>query len=193
MGDAAPREIVVENDHIRAVFTNEGARLLHWQLKDYLENDGAPVDLVPAALPPGEPAPFAVELGDARLSHLANAGLYRASTEHLQLADEPAALAFDYEDASGLRVRKTFRFDPQASPYQFMFTVEAMQAGAALNPCCAGARRSAAWSARPRASRFARDHAASSMAVCRRLAPQPSPKSCARMLGMWPSSPRTRD
>ena len=134
VGDAALREIVVENDHIRAVFTNEGARLLHWQLKDYLETDGAPVDLVPAALPPGEPAPFAVELGDARLSHLANAGLYRASTEHLQLADEPAALAFDYEDASGLRVRKTFRFDPQAGPYQFTFTVEAMQAGAALNP-----------------------------------------------------------
>ena len=133
VGDTAPRDVVVENDHMRAVFTNRGARLSSWQLKDYLE-DGAPVELLPRDLPPGEPAPFALELGDERLTHLANTALYRASAGRLQPTNESETLVFDYEDAAGLRVRKAFRFDPGAGPYQFTLTVEASQESQPINP-----------------------------------------------------------
>ena len=133
VGDTAPRDIVVENNHIRAVFTNRGAKLSSWRLQDYLEN-GEPVELLPRDLPPAEPAPFSLELGDEQLTHLANTGLYRASTERLRLTDQSETLVFDYEDASGLRVGKTFRFDPRAGPYLFTLTVEASQGGQPLNP-----------------------------------------------------------
>ena len=133
VGDTAPRDIVVENDHMRAVFTNRGAKLSSWQLKDYLE-DGAPVELLPRDLPPSEPAPFALELGDARLTHLADTALYRASAGRLQPTNESETLVFDYEDATGLRVRKAFRFDPGAGPYQFTLTVEASQESQPINP-----------------------------------------------------------
>ena len=133
VGDTSPRDIVVENDHIRAVFTNRGAELSSWQLKDYLE-DGEPVELLPRDLPPTEPAPFSLELGDEQLTHLANTGLYRASAGRLRPTDESETLVFEYEDASGLRVRKTFRFDPRAGPYLFTLTVEASQGGQPLNP-----------------------------------------------------------
>ena len=133
VGDTAPREVIVENDHVRAVFTNRGAHLSSWQLKDYLEA-GEPVDLLPRDLPSAEPAPFSLELGDEQSTYLANTGLYQASAERLRLTDRPETLTFDYEDASGLRVRKTFRFEPGAGPYLFALTVEASQGGQPLNP-----------------------------------------------------------
>ena len=34
---------------MRAVFTNRGGRVKHWLLKDYLNDAGQPLDLVPAA------------------------------------------------------------------------------------------------------------------------------------------------
>lgn len=134
VGETVRRDIVVENDHVLAVFTNRGAKLSSWQLKDYLEEGGDPVDLIPGDLPPGEPAPFSLELGDEQLTHLANTGLYRASSARLRPTDRSETLAFDFEDASGLRVRKTFHFDPGAGPYQFTMTVEASQQRQPLNP-----------------------------------------------------------
>ena len=150
VGDTAPRDIVVENDHMRAVFTNRGAKLSSWQLKDYLEDGdtGAPVELVPRDLPPGAPSPFAMELGDERLTQLANAALYRASAQRLSPADRPETLTFEYEDASGLRIRKTFTFDPAVGPYQFFVSVEASDGGRPLNgvlrwgPALGGVERS---------------------------------------------------
>ena len=40
----------------QAVLTNRGGRLLHWRLKDYRDNRGEPVDLVPIGLPASEAA-----------------------------------------------------------------------------------------------------------------------------------------
>lgn len=134
VGETAEREIVVENDRVRAVFTNRGAALQSWRLRDYLEDDGQPVELVPRGLPPTEPAPFLLELGDEQWTRLANTGLYRASAASLRPTDQSEELVFDYEDASGLRVRKTFRFDPRAGPYLFTLRIEASHGDQALNP-----------------------------------------------------------
>ena len=135
VGDTAARETVVETDQVRAVFTNRGAHLTSWQLKDYLDegDSGAPVELVPRHLPPGAPAPFSLELGDERLSRLANTALYRASTQRLNPVDRAETLVFEYEDTAGLRVRKTFTFDPVAGPYLFTASVEARQGEQPLN------------------------------------------------------------
>ena len=150
IGDTEAREIVVETDHVRAVFTNQGALLTSWQLKDYLDDGdtGAPVELVPRDLPPGEPSPFALALGDLGLTRLANAALYRASAQRLSPADRPETLTFEYEDASGLRVRKHFTFDPGLGPYQFIVSIEASDGGGPLNgvlrwgPALGGVERS---------------------------------------------------
>ena len=47
VSDEGLREIVVEGEWIRAKFSNRGAVLVSWQLKDYLDEDGQPVELVP--------------------------------------------------------------------------------------------------------------------------------------------------
>lgn len=117
----AVESIVVESDALRAVFTNRGAALVSWQLPRYLdESSGEPVDLVPRDLPPQEPSPFNVAFADPGLTARAAAGLYRASASTLRLAGRPETLAFEFEDAGGLRVHKEFRFEP-ASPSSSRF------------------------------------------------------------------------
>ena len=47
VSDETPRDVVVESEWIRAKFANRGAVLVSWQLKDYLDEEGQPVELVP--------------------------------------------------------------------------------------------------------------------------------------------------
>ena len=131
--DTEARDVIVENDSFRARFTNRGAELVSWQLKEYLDA-GQPVELVPRDLPPEEPFPFSLVFEDEILTHLAHEALYRTSTSRIRLGDRAESLTFEYEDAIGLRVRKTFTFDPATSPYLFALTVDASLEGQPLNP-----------------------------------------------------------
>ncbi len=125
VGDTQARDIVVESAAFRAVFSNRGAVLVSWALKDYLE-EGRPVDLVPRDLPPDEPWPFSVTFKDEGITALTDAALFRPSVTNLRLTDDiPQRLAFDFEDSTGLRIRKVFSFDPSTSPYLIGLTVEA--------------------------------------------------------------------
>lgn len=133
VADDAPREIVVESSRFRAAFANRGAVLTSWRLAEYLD-DGEPVELVPRDLPDDAPAPFALAFDDPRLTRLAGEALFRPSAGRVQLGDRTGSLSFDYEDAAGLRIRKTFRFDPSASPYLLTLTVEAAQGEQPLDP-----------------------------------------------------------
>ena len=124
VSDTAPRDIIVESDFFRAVFANRGAELVSWQLKDYLA-DGRPVELVPGSLPSEEPWPFTLAFDDENLTYLADEALFRPSRSNLRLSGAPETLTFDYQDASGFSVRKTFTFDPATSPFVLRLTVEA--------------------------------------------------------------------
>ena len=133
VADDAPRDIVVESDHFRAVFSNRGGELVSWQLKDYLLA-GRPVELVPPDLPPGEPWPFSLVFEDENLTSVAHEALYRPSSHSVRVGERTAALTFEYEDDSGFHVRKVFAFDPTTSPYVVYLTVEANVGSEQLNP-----------------------------------------------------------
>ena len=133
VGDTQPRDIVVESDAFRAVFSNRGGELVSWQLKDYLE-EGHPVELIPRELPPDEPWPFTLSFDDEDLTYLAHEALFQASTTNLRLDDASARLTLEFEDASGLHVRKVFTFDPAVSPYVVGVTIEAQLGLARLEP-----------------------------------------------------------
>ena len=67
VGDREERDIVVENDAVRAVFTNRGAVLKSWTLKRYKDGKGASLDLVPQIVR-GGPRPFTLLVEDGKLS-----------------------------------------------------------------------------------------------------------------------------
>ncbi len=133
VADAAEREIVAENDSVRAVFSTRGGVLKSWQLKRYSTVTGTPLDLVPEKTPAGSPRPFTLTLDDAAVTRTLGQALYKPSADSLNTGAGPATLTFEYRDASGLSARKTFAFTPE-QPYQILFTAEVSTAAGALEP-----------------------------------------------------------
>ena len=124
VSDAGPREIVVESDLVRATFTNRGAALMSWQLKQYLDETDRPVDLVPPQVESGQSLPFTLVVpGDPALTARLADALFRPSTDGLRLSADAATLTFEYEDTSGLRARKAFTFHASLDqPYVVEFS-----------------------------------------------------------------------
>jgi YidC/Oxa1 family membrane protein insertase len=135
VSDTAEREITVDTAKVTAVFTNRGGRLLHWRLKDYRDNHGEPVDLVPSGLPASEALPFSLRLpDDPNLTTRLNSSLYRASDggAHVDATRSATSLTFEFEDAAGVHVRKKFRFDPVN--YVVSLSVDASNGDQPINP-----------------------------------------------------------
>jgi YidC/Oxa1 family membrane protein insertase len=126
LSEAAEREIVIEAPTVRAVFTNRGGRIKHWLLKEYAQDaTGSPVDLVPSKIPADLPLPFSLRVDEDGLTPTLNNSLYRAT----QSGND---LTFDYEDSTGLRVRKRFQLDLQR--YLIRFTADVRQGDRVFNP-----------------------------------------------------------
>ena len=133
--ESSEREITVDTATVQAVLTNRGGRLVHWRLRDYRDALGQQVDLIPGDLPSGEQLPFALRVDDVPITTRLNSAIYRVSGDtggHLDATTAPATLTFEYEDASGLKVKKDLRFDPR--DYIIEFSAHVDSSGTALNP-----------------------------------------------------------
>ena len=98
---------------MRAVFTNRGAALTSWRLNRYKDRAGHPVDLVPQSLPDAA-KPFHIETADSAIAARANAALFHVvgGGPSRDEAKGTYQVAFEYREAGGLSVRKTFTIDP---------------------------------------------------------------------------------
>jgi YidC/Oxa1 family membrane protein insertase len=136
VSEPTERQIIVETATLEATFSNQGARVVHWRLKDYRDETGAPLDLVPSDLPASRPSPFALRVDDPTLNRRLNAAIYRVvgadANGRLDARATAATLSFEYEDAEGLRLRKDFRFEPGG--YVVGFSALGSAGGNALNP-----------------------------------------------------------
>src|SRR5688572_22890277 len=124
--DSTEREIIVETSTVQAVLSNRGGRILHWRLKEYRDAQGNPVDLVPTNLPATEPTPFSLQADDPELTRRLNAAIYRTTGDRdgrLDATQSAGTIVFEYQEASGLQVRKEFKFDP--SSYVVTFSANA--------------------------------------------------------------------
>jgi YidC/Oxa1 family membrane protein insertase len=130
VGEQAERDIVVENEAVRAIFTNRGAVLKSWLLKHYKGTDNAPLDIVPQAVK-GAVRPFALAVEDAKISAAVNNAFYKASADALTVGAGPSTLTFDYTGSTGVAVRKEFTFDP-AHPYVVGFKASVTHEGKAV-------------------------------------------------------------
>ncbi|MFQ5927612.1 MAG: membrane protein insertase YidC, partial [Terriglobia bacterium] len=104
------REIVVESDVARIVFSTQGAVVKSWTLKDYKNapgDDSEPLDLVhpDASAELGYPLSFA--LADPEREQALNQALFVASREEAELR-APVELTFEYNDGQ-VAAAKRFR------------------------------------------------------------------------------------
>ena len=116
--DATARDIVVETNEVRAVFTTQGATLKSWKLLRYLDHEGKPLELVPADLPAGAfPRPFTVSTDDDKTTAALAAAVFEPTADQLKLGSEPGTLTFQHRGADGLTARKTFYFQPDRQAF----------------------------------------------------------------------------
>jgi len=137
-GETAEREVTVETQTVEAVFSNRGARLLHWRLKGYRDPSGAQVDLVPTEVPAEQPAPFSLKLSDRPLTARLKTALYRISGDaagKVEVTRSAKSLVFEFEDADGLQARKEFQFEP--GNYVVSVAATVTQGTERLNPAIA--------------------------------------------------------
>ncbi len=130
--DAADREISVDTRKVHAVFSNRGARLLHWVLKDYKDDRNQPLDLVPEAQ--NLPKPFSLVVADEAVTTRLNTALFKASTTGnlVDATREGVTLTFEFQDASGLEARKVFSLSPDS--YIVTFSATVANNASTLNP-----------------------------------------------------------
>ena len=153
VADDRQRTVVVESDFVLAEFDNRGAELVSWRLKHYVDDNGEPVELAMPEAAAGRSRPFSLLVpGRPDLTARLDDALFRPSADRLRLGPEAEALAFEYEDSSGLRVRKTFRLQPSPDqPYVLEFdaavtTAEGVQpTTTAWGPGLGGVRTDTSW------------------------------------------------
>ena len=135
LGESAEREITVESETVIAVLSNRGGRVLHWRLKNYRDAQGQPVDLVPSSLAPDEATPFLLQVDDPAITRQLNTAIYRATGDaagRVDATQREGSVVFEYEDASGLRARKEFHFEPRN--YVVRFSAQVQTGTETLNP-----------------------------------------------------------
>jgi YidC/Oxa1 family membrane protein insertase len=136
--EASAREIVVETTKVRAVFSNRGAKILHWVLKEYRTDEGEPLDLVPAGAGEAAFKPFTLAVEDPSLTARMNDAIYRvtvngaAAGETVDATASPQTIVFETASSDGFSVKKTFAVEP--TTYVITFGAVVQSGGQRLNP-----------------------------------------------------------
>ena len=105
---AAESTTVVDNELYRIEFTNRGAQVKSWILKQYKDTDGHPLNLVHTQAAEKFGYPLSLHTYDSGVATQLNQALYVPSAPGPLAA--PATLTFRYS-GNGLEVTKTFSFD----------------------------------------------------------------------------------
>ena len=122
---SAESTTIVENNLYRITFSNRGAQVTSWILKDYKDLDGKPLDLIHQQAAKLYGYPLALATSDATIASALNQALYVPSATGP--LTEPASLTFKYSNG-GLQAIKTFTFDPRT--YVLHAEVAVTRAGA---------------------------------------------------------------
>lgn len=109
VGESSARDITIETPHVSAVFTNRGARLKSWALKDYRDRNGDPLELVDASFGDAQPLPFSLSVSDAATTTALNTALW-AVKQTRDASNEQ--IVFEYKTEAGLSAVKEFNLNP---------------------------------------------------------------------------------
>ncbi|HEX5043215.1 MAG TPA: membrane protein insertase YidC [Candidatus Polarisedimenticolaceae bacterium] len=108
---AEVQNVDVETAAYAIRFTNQGASVLSWRLKDFHDSRNAPVELVPEFVraSPQSARPLQWDLDDTELTKRLNSAPFAVERERRAGGE---VLRFRYADGAGLTAEKTFTFPP---------------------------------------------------------------------------------
>ncbi len=139
---SAEREetVTVETPLYEATWSNRGAVLRSWKLKNHLKKlpgrqdpTREPLDLIPETAARLGLYPLALKLDDPVLTERVNGALYRFEGDNLKLnPGQTASLVFEYSDGNTVRIRKQFTFNGR--DYNFGIKISLEVEGKELDP-----------------------------------------------------------
>ncbi len=127
--DTQLRNVAVETDLFSISFTNQGGRIFSWKLKNYLDDESQPLELVFKRMRNMGFLPLEVFIeGEDELSRKINNALFLCDKQQLLLTTgasprKEGQVTFRYGDGKGLLVEKTFTFFPQSYLVQLQLKV----------------------------------------------------------------------
>jgi YidC/Oxa1 family membrane protein insertase len=116
-------DITIETDLYRVQFSNQGAVVRSWILKEYKDANGKPLDLVNAKALQKVPAPFALAFRNQAPPNDPNKGLFKVERSG------DLAVTFEYSDGR-TAAKKTFQFMPKS--YLVQITSQVIDNGVLL-------------------------------------------------------------
>ncbi|TKJ35104.1 hypothetical protein CEE39_01460 [bacterium (candidate division B38) B3_B38] len=127
--DTQLRKVMVETDLFSITFTNQGARIFSWRLKNYYDDENQPLELVFKRLRNMGFLPLEVFIeGEEELTRKINNAFFLSDRKELLLTtgsspQKEGQITFRYGDGKGLLVEKTLTFSPQSYLVQLQIKV----------------------------------------------------------------------
>jgi YidC/Oxa1 family membrane protein insertase len=129
----AEEQVVIDTGLYRAVWSNRGASLRSWKLKEHRNEQKEELELVSSRGSEIGRYPFFLETQDADLDKVVNESLFVASTSHLTLRDgERGEIKLDYSDGNNVIIDKTFVF--YGGKYDFDVRINLWKDGKKVEP-----------------------------------------------------------
>ena len=128
---AVSEERTLETNLYRVRFGNRGARILSWELKQYQDDAGKPLELVSIASPKLKRFPLDMEFDDPELTKSIQSALFIVEISPAQ-AEGQTRVAFRYSDGTGLEIRKELLFS--SNSYVVPMVLQAQREGRPLRP-----------------------------------------------------------
>jgi YidC/Oxa1 family membrane protein insertase len=111
--DEREKLIRVETALYSVTFTNKGAQVRSWELKNYHDDDGSPLELVSRKMAWKGILPLSIFVPDnKKLGDKINSALFVANKQKLRIDKQKRKdiLIFRYNDGKGLNITKSFNF-----------------------------------------------------------------------------------
>ena len=124
----AETQVVIETSLYRAVWSNRGASLRSWKLREHLDGQGEGLELVGRRAEEVGRYPFFLDTPDDDLDKTANSGLFVPSISRIALGDgEAGELKFYYSYGNNIKIEKIFVF--MGGTYHFDVQIDVWKDG----------------------------------------------------------------
>jgi len=133
ISETAEEQILIDTPLYQAVWSNKGAVLKSWRLKEYQDENKEDLEMISLKSEEIGIYPFALQTDDPAFDTSLNSGLYTFSSSKVELNEnQEGELRFEYADDEGNRVEKTFLF--QGGKYTFDVRLSVWKKGQKIDP-----------------------------------------------------------
>ncbi|MFB0564846.1 MAG: membrane protein insertase YidC [Candidatus Aminicenantaceae bacterium] len=133
VSERAEKQILIETSLYRAFWSNKGAVLKSWRLKEYKDEEKNDLELVSLRSSEVNIFPISIWTEDPSFNSEINSVLYKPSASTLELKNgQKGEIRFEYADEKGTYVEKVFTF--QDGTYDFDVKVNVKKRGQEIEP-----------------------------------------------------------